>query len=340
VFYNRAMAFDRDLNVAIVRAGRATGLRIARGWEMLAATGARGLRLVHEAKGFERFDLTERHPDAVEVLARNAARYVSEGARAHAGDAREGGPEPPYEYVDLDPYGTPVPFLEGALAAVADGGVLAVTATDQRVFAGAERGVAETRYGGRPVRGRLGPEGGLRLLLATVARSAEARGRTVDPLIAYVGDHHVRAYVEVHAGRSPLPIGPIDPSTWTGPPLGDGAPFGPLWLGPLWRPGLVDRLLPDETVAEPVLLRRWIERAREESRVDVPFFYESNTLAHALRLPSPPRTDELVERLRAAGHRAARSLVRDGAFRTDAPFEAVAELARRPAQSQNDRVRA
>lgn len=340
MFYNRAMAFDRDLNVAVVRALRIAGARLATGWEMMGASGARGLRLVHEATGFERFDLTERQPEAAELLARNAARYASEGARAHRGDALDGPPAGPCDYVDLDPYGTPVPYLAAALAATRPDGVLAITATDQRVFAGAERGVAETRYGGRPVRGRLGPEGGLRLVLATVGRAADSAARRIEPVVAYVGDHHVRAYVRVRPGRRPLPVRAIDPLEWSGPPLGEGAPFGPMWLGPLWDPAIADALAPIEGAAEPALLVRWIAGAREEARVDVPFFYESNTLAHALRLPAPPSTDLLVDRLRAQGHRAARSRVRGGAFRTDAPFAAVVAVAGELGQSQKDRVRA
>jgi len=343
VFYNRAMAFDRDLNVAVVRALRVVGVPLSTGWEMLSATGARGLRVVHEAGGFDRFDLTELGPEASEVLARNAARYASEGARSSRADAHHGPPGGPSFYVDLDPYGTPLPLLPVALAATADGGVLAVTATDQRVLAGAERGVAEARYGGRPVRGRLGPEGGLRLLIACLARMASASDRSVTPVLSYVGDHHVRTYVRVRYGAPALSvpeIRTIDGAAWTGPPLGDGGPFGPLWLGPLMDPTVVDALAPDPGAEQPAMLQRWVERLRLEARVDVPFFYESNTLARALRLPSPPSTERLLERLLAEGHRGARSVVRDGAFRTDASFEQVAGVARAIVQSQNDRVRA
>ena len=35
-----------------------------------------------------------------------------------------------YEVVDLDPYGSPTQFLDSAVQAVAEGGLLCVTATD------------------------------------------------------------------------------------------------------------------------------------------------------------------------------------------------------------------
>lgn len=40
------------------------------------------------------------------------------------------------DMIDLDPYGTAAPFLDSAIQAVSDGGLLAVTCTDMAVTAG------------------------------------------------------------------------------------------------------------------------------------------------------------------------------------------------------------
>lgn len=42
-----------------------------------------------------------------------------------------------FDVVDLDPYGTASPFLDGAVQAVSEGGLLMVTCTDMAVLAGA-----------------------------------------------------------------------------------------------------------------------------------------------------------------------------------------------------------
>ncbi|MGA7923973.1 MAG: tRNA (guanine(26)-N(2))-dimethyltransferase, partial [Thermoplasmata archaeon] len=52
MFYNPAMALDRDLAVAVLAAEAPRGERPMDGWEMLAATGIRGLRLVEETRAF------------------------------------------------------------------------------------------------------------------------------------------------------------------------------------------------------------------------------------------------------------------------------------------------
>ena len=342
MFYNPAMAMDRDLSVAFVRAWSDLVPERRTAWEMMAATGARGLRLLTESQAFEAFTLTEANPEAARVLAENARAHP--GARALVADAHRVPEGAPFDYVDLDPYGTPAPFVATALSAIRTGGVLAVTATDMMVLAGVQPRACERRYGATPIRGRLGPEGGLRILLAYLAREARRQGRTVRSLLSYVHDHHVRAFVEIgRAGPGTDPIDRIDPRQWEGPHLGEGTSYGPLWLGPLFEPTLVRALRSPPTAARPEETEAFLARLQEEVRADVPFYYESNVLSAALAIPFPPPIASFLERLRSEGFRAARTHARPEGFRTDAPRAVVERLARElagPLQSQKARVRA
>lgn len=323
------MAVDRDLAVAFVAARYPPGASSRRAWEMLAATGARGLRIARETGRFAEFVLTELRADAAEVARANAEGLP--GVEVRVADATRPIARRAFDYVDVDPYGSPAPFLGAALAAVADGGTFAVTATDMMVLAGAQRGACERRYGASPVRGRLGPEGGLRILLAYAARRAAEEGRTIRPLLAYVLDHHVRAYLEVGRsvpGAGDPPVGILDPAGWDGPPLPPGRPVGPLWLGSLFDPELVAHLGVPTTAAHPVEVDRLLARFRDEARVPAPFYYEPNLLAERLRLCSPPPLRLLLEGLAARGHPAARTHAREAGFRTAAPRATVDEVAR------------
>jgi tRNA (guanine26-N2/guanine27-N2)-dimethyltransferase len=327
VFYNPDMVVDRDLGVAF-SAGHFSG-GSHRGWDMLAATGVRGLRLLVESGSFSSFLFTEANPAAGSVLERNAAH--TPGASVRRVDARTPPPEGPFDYVDLDPYGSPLPFLTTAIRAVREGGVLAVTATDLMVLAGVQPGACERRYGGRPVRGRLGPEGGLRILLAVLVRTARADGRTVRPLLAYVRGHHVRAYVEVGraaADHPPEPVGRIEPAHWTGPVVGDHGPYGPMWLGPLFDGALAARLTVPASAGRPRELEEFLSTVRSEADVDRSFYYEANELAGALHLRSPPSRGAFAERLAQRGFRMSRTHMRPEAFRTDAPRVVVEAIAR------------
>ncbi|MGI0150474.1 MAG: hypothetical protein ACREC5_00865 [Thermoplasmata archaeon] len=330
IFYNAAMALDRDLNVSVLAGWRRVRGAPGRGWEMLSATGIRGLRLWAETDALGELRMTEGDPSAARVLEGNARRVIRPGAQAMRADARRRPEGAPFDYVDLDPFGSPAPFADIALAAVADGGLVAVTATDMPVLAGAQPEACARRYGARPLHGRSGPEGGLRILLADLARRAAGTGREIRPLLGYVLDHHVRSYVVVG------PAGPVAPPVATLDRIPDGAarnsgrpPFGPMWLGALFDPEFLKELDVPPQAARGRELGRLLERFREESAVAIPFFFEANEIAHQEGLARPPPLTELLAELRRNGFPAARSHVRPGAFRTAAPAASVAAAARR-----------
>jgi tRNA (guanine26-N2/guanine27-N2)-dimethyltransferase len=344
VFYNGAMALDRDLHVAVATAWAETTGRRGSAWEMLAATGVRGLRVLVESGALDRLVSTDAGGPAAAVLAANSARYRDLGATALRWDARRPVQGGPFDWVDLDPFGSPLPYLDAALAALAAGGLLSVTATDMIVLGGADAPSTRRRYLAEPVQGRLGPESGLRILLRTVSDRAGATGRAIRPLVAYVRDHYVRCFVVLGPADAPPPVGAIDPAHWDGPPLRVRGSAGPLWLGPLFDPAFVGRLRVPVGAAHPSALAALLARFSDESVADVPFYYEPNTVAKELGLAAPPATDRFVEELRARGWPTGRTHARDGALRTRATrvdvYETAASLAASPARPPRDSTEA
>lgn len=61
--------------------------------------------------------------------------------------------------VDLDPYGTPSPFLDAAVQSVADGGLLLCTATDMAVLCGNNAEVCYSKYSRPSLHGPAYPVG-------------------------------------------------------------------------------------------------------------------------------------------------------------------------------------
>lgn len=103
-----------------------------------------------------------------------------------------------YHVVDLDPYGTASPFLDGAVQCVADGGLLAVTCTDLAVLAAnnyPEKAFA--LYGGSCTRTEYCHEVALRLVLNAIASSAAKYGRHIKPLLSLSIDFYVRLFIQV-----------------------------------------------------------------------------------------------------------------------------------------------
>lgn len=56
-------------------------------------------------------------------------------------------PSPRFDVIDLDPYGCPSHFLDGAVQAVSSGGLLMVTCTDMAVLAGNSPETCYSKYG-------------------------------------------------------------------------------------------------------------------------------------------------------------------------------------------------
>jgi tRNA (guanine26-N2/guanine27-N2)-dimethyltransferase len=176
--------------------------------------------------------------------------------------------QPMWDVIDLDPYGSAAPFLDGAVQAVESGGLLCVTCTDMAALGGSHPETAYGRYAALPIQSaRYLQELALRILLHTIAVSAARYGRTIRPVLSVGMAFYVRVFVEIHNDKQGVQdlsvnIGHVYQSTKCGTfttlPHGQmggrkgnvyqsirldpsvcpetGAPFkvgGPLWLGPL-----------------------------------------------------------------------------------------------------------
>mmetsp|Transcript_16040 Transcript_16040/g.11570 ORF Transcript_16040/g.11570 Transcript_16040/m.11570 type:complete len:83 (+) Transcript_16040:458-706(+) len=69
------------------------------------------------------------------------------------------------DVIDLDPYGTAVPFLESAIGALRNGGLLAVTCTDMAVLCSRSPHVCFYKYGSIPTSKKYCHEMALRIVL-------------------------------------------------------------------------------------------------------------------------------------------------------------------------------
>lgn len=103
-----------------------------------------------------------------------------------------------YDVIDLDPYGSAAPFLDGAVQAISNGGLLAITCTDMAALGGSHADTGYGRYGSMTIP-RVGylQELALRILLSNIAQRAAVYGRYIRPVLS-VGMHfYVRVFVEV-----------------------------------------------------------------------------------------------------------------------------------------------
>jgi tRNA (guanine26-N2/guanine27-N2)-dimethyltransferase len=191
--------------------------------DALSATGLRALRYVNEISfttsvtandllptATKTIKLNVQHnklDDKIKAVTGNAVTHmyslVGENCKDDKGRII---PSRKYDVIDLDPYGTAVPFLDAAVQSVRDdGGLLCVTCTDAGVWA--SNGYPEkaySLYGGIPIKGMHSHEGGLRLILHSIATSAARYGLAIEPLLSLSIDFYARVFVRIH--KSPADV--------------------------------------------------------------------------------------------------------------------------------------
>lgn len=327
-FYNPAMAPSRDLGVLVHRV-----LDADRVLDGLAGAGARGLRLVAEAD-LDHVTLNDVDPGAVETIERSVEINDLDDVTVRHGDLADLLAErPPVGAIDVDPYGTPEPWIRPAVDALDAGDVVAVAATDTRVLHGRHPETMRRRYGAELVRQEADKELGLRVLVGYIARVAAGRGLGVAPKVCFEMSHHFRCWVtltDAPGGVGDAHRCPGCGQAW----LGDARPCacgddpetsGPLWTGPLWDLDLLDALeIGLGTLEETAAVARLVGRLREESR-GPPLFVDIHRLGKEIG-SSVPSLEELASALGDEGYVCTRTHLVETAVRTDAPRKRVGEL--------------
>ena len=112
--------------------------------EALSASGLRSIRYSKELKYVSKIIANDFDADAVESIRKNIIQnQVQDIVEASHGNALKVMYEAivsgkKFDVIDLDPYGSAVPFIDAAVQAVAEDGLLCITCTDMAVLAGSQ----------------------------------------------------------------------------------------------------------------------------------------------------------------------------------------------------------
>jgi tRNA (guanine26-N2/guanine27-N2)-dimethyltransferase len=208
VFYNPAQCVNRDLSVAVIKTYlKKHQVKAPKLCEALSATGLRSIRYAKELSDDIKITANDIDAKAVELINRNICendvvdRIVSSCRDANFllySLAESGSLQ---DIIDLDPYGSASPFLDAALQAVGDGGLLCITCTDMAVLCSSYPESCYSKYGSVPVKSDACHEVALRIVLSLVSRLASKHKKYIVPLLSCSIDFYVRLFVLVR--RSP-----------------------------------------------------------------------------------------------------------------------------------------
>lgn len=352
VFYNPRMEFCRDVSVSVaqVLADELGSIQVC---DPLAGVGARGIRYAKEVRGVEKAIINDYSKEAVEFIRRNVELNGLGNIEVHNEDANVllwGHRRERFHFVDIDPFGSPAPFVDAACAALARGGMLALTATDTAPLSGAHVKACVRRYGARPMKTEYCHELGVRILIGFAQRVAGRHELALVPALAHSTEHYFRVYLRArkgaqHAdellsgqgyvshcracGRRVLTRGIAVELPNSCECSEKFAHAGPMWLGQLAEKDFINKIISDLANRnfklkhqELVLLNRCAEEAD-----GTPTFYDVHDMASRAGV-SAPKIAELIAKLRGTGYFASRTHFSPTGFRTDAPLDKLLRVLR------------
>lgn len=337
VFYNPAMRMNRDISVVVIASFAKTNPEYNY-LDALSASGIRGLRIAKEV-GLNT-TMSDWEDTSVELIKKNIELNDTTNCIAIKRNANVVMLDNSFDIIDLDPFGSPAPFLDAACRSAKQ--LLCITATDTAPLCGAHKKAGMRNYAAVPLKTEYYPEMGVRILMGAVARTLAKHDKAMTPLLSYASAHYVRLFAavkkDIKAADDCLEnMGFVShcfncfAREWKYglavhleekcPVCGHAVSLaGPLWLGRLHDSDFCGELLVELENRGFKDAVKLIATCRDE--LDIPMHYDYHKLCKSLGITAMP-TDELLSALRERGFQASRTHFSGISFKTDAGVEEV-----------------
>lgn len=201
VFYNPKMEISRDIVSATI--GVVGAKTFCDGH---SATGIKAIRARLENENLECVDAVDLSKKACALIQKNILLNGLEGKiNAIQDDVRYVLMKKNYDFVEIDPFGTPAPYF----ASLADSfswrkfGHFSVTATDTAVLCGAEARACRRMYGAVPFHNEIVHENGLRILIARMQSIFAEKNVAIHPILSLSHRHYLKIFFRAEKGAVP-----------------------------------------------------------------------------------------------------------------------------------------
>lgn len=335
VFYNPIMEKDRNISVCICDLLPDMLKKDLIGLDALSATGVRALRYRKES-GLNMW-ANDCNPKAVKLIKENVKRnkikmkITEEEVNALLRKNH-------FDFVDVDPFGSPIGFIDSASASLGKSGFLAITATDTAPLCGSYPKVAERRYGIKSMKTDYYSELGLRILLTAVMRIFARYEKVFIPYLSYSRLHYFRVYGKIEKGvkrvnRKLREFGHIShcfKCGWRGlelvkicPLCGEATQFCNIYLGDIQDRNLLEKLT--ERLQKRMFVPEEKLVTKTAGEVSFPFYYDLHYL-YKKTGKAPKKMDETMEKIKENGFRVSRTHFCPTAIKTNASFTEVKKI--------------
>ena len=359
-FFNPSAKLSRDVSILVYRAFLHGVSRKRKTYaDPLSGIGARALRVAVEVQEVDEVYINDLNPLAIELSKKNAVlNFVEKKCIFSVNEACKFLLSTPkkserFAVLDLDPFGSPAPYMDCALRSILDSGLISVTATDTAVLCGKFNDVCFRKYYGRAIRCHYANEIAIRILLSQISLTASRFGLSIEPLFAHSYSQYIRIYARVklssvEANMLHHKLGFIQHCEKCGNRMVSkhhdmpyvcelcGNRFnvaGQLWISRLFDKSLIKKMEKcnlnedDSDLHDNTIVDRSILNTCFEENDDIPYYYITDEIAAKLKT-SPQSVAKAIERLSRSGYRASKTSLDKRGFKTEAGIKEILRLLR------------
>ena len=331
VFFNEKMKTNRDLSFLAAKVFSRELDEEMRICDALTASGIRGMRYSELGKVW----MNDANPSAVKAVKKGMEENKVE-AEVSENDSNVFLSEHKnfFHFVDVDPYGSFVNFLDSAARATHYTGFAGFSATDNAAPAGSYKTVCQRRYGSTPLKNSFMHETGLRIYIREIFENYARYDKAFDPKVCWHERHYSRVMGRVTESKQRCNnalenIGHLSycrECGWRKLEDIDNCPrcnietqkAGPLWTGKLADQRFTEQML-EETPEEWEDSKELLKKVDGEAEIVTPF-YDIHELCSKHKLQVPKKID-VFKALKDKGYPVSFTHFSDTGVRTDAPLD-------------------
>lgn len=327
VFYNPVMKLNRDISILLLNSINKSNMQIA---DPLAATGVRSIRFLKELKRYKikKIFINDYSKDAVKSIKENfklnKIRYsnnkkiIIKNQDANLFLLDSAG----FDYIDIDPFGTPNPFLDAACKRLARDGILAVTATDTSALCGTFPMACMRKYWAMPKKGAVMHETGLRILIRKVQLVAAQYGKALVPIFSYSKEHYMRVFLRNDKGKNKADEVLKQHGIFN--------EAGPMWIGRLFDEKLCSSIyknsLNNKIFKNDNELIRFLKIINDESKINTVGFYDLNALCEKHKMKNMGKKEIIIEKIKKLGYKASDTHFKGEGIRSNIPHQKLVNM--------------
>jgi tRNA (guanine26-N2/guanine27-N2)-dimethyltransferase len=355
-FFNPNAKWNRDISMLVYKVYTSSSKNKTLA-DSICGVGARGLRASVEVPLIETIYLNDLNPIAIEFAKESAKlNQVQDKCIFKTNDVCkflnfEEREIRRFDIVDLDPFGSPSPYVDCVLRSVCNGGLISITATDTAVLCGVYPCVCYRKYYGFPIRTEYSNEIGVRLLVSFIALNATRFDLSVVPYFCHSNLHYLRVYLKIIFSSSlantvSSKIGFIkhcqkcksrrvekirEPNLVCDLCGAKCVIAGPLWIDSLFDPDFVNSMLNElknsEGSASPANDHNRLLKTMQicTSELPIPAYFETDSIASSAK-KSSISLDKVISTLVSNGFQSSKTIMNEKGFKTNASPKEIIEL--------------